>query len=119
MLASIITGKFQKLNNEDIIEPGDVVCINDNGLVKKIECESDLTRVIGIASSENNENEIEIGLIGTILAKTKDKEIVAGDLLVANIDSTVRVRNACDEDVDIIGMAMKKPEHNKVLIKIK
>lgn len=115
----MVTGKFEKSNKEDIIEQGDVVCTDENGLIKKIECEPDLFRVVGVVSSENNEKEIEIGLAGTILAKTKDKEIIAGDLLVADMDSTVRVRNANDEDIDVIGMAMKKPEHNKVLMKIK
>lgn len=115
----MITGIFEKSDIEEIIEQGDIVCVNELGLIKKIECESDLLKVVGIVSSENNEKEVEIGLAGTILAKTNDTEIVTGDLLVANIDSTVRIRNANDEDVDIIGMAMKKPEHNKVLIKIK
>ena len=52
-------------------------------------------------------------------ANTNDKDIVAGDLLVAELDATVRIRNANDEDIDIIGMAMRKPENGKVLIKIK
>ena len=54
-----------------------------------------------------------------MFANTNDKDIVAGDLLVAELDATVRVRNANDEDIDIIGMAMRKPENGKVLIKIK
>lgn len=124
---------WEKANKNEIIEPGDVVCIDKNGLAKKVDNSDDLLRVIGICSSEETygqlfgatKEEIEkgikvpIGLAGRVYAKTNDKDIQAGDLLVAEIDGTVRVRTAYDEDLDIIGMAMKKPEDGKVWMKIK
>ena len=44
----MVTGKFEKSNKEDIIEQGDVVCTDENGLIKKIECEPDLFKVVGV-----------------------------------------------------------------------
>ena len=128
----MIVDGFEKSNKNQSFENGEVICIDENGLAKKIENESDLCRILGIVSYENLEElldltmeeiqkgiKIPVATVGKVLANTNDKDIVAGDLLVPELDATVRVRNANDEDVDIIGMAMRKPENGKVLIKIK
>lgn len=125
-------GAWEKSNKNELIEPGDVVCIDKNGLAKKVENSDDLLRVIGICTNSDidqiigaTEEEINkgikvlVGLVGTTYAKTNDKDIQAGDLLVAEIDGTVRTRNATDDDLDVLGMAMKKPENGMVYIKIK
>lgn len=125
-----IVNIFEKSNNDEVIEAGDIVCTDDNGLMRKIECESDLLRFTGVVAelSECNEeaieeinknNKIPVGLAGTILVKTSDKDITSGDLLVTDLNSMARVRNAGDDDCDIIGIALKKPENGKVLMKIK
>lgn len=128
----MIVDGFEKSNKNQSFENGEVICIDENGLAKKIENESDLCRVLGIVSYENLEElldltmeeikkgiKIPVATVGKVFANTNDKDIVAGDLLVAELDATVRVRNVNDEDIDIIGMAMRKPENGKVLIKIK
>lgn len=128
----MIVDGFEKSNKSQSFENGEVICIDENGLAKKIENENDLCRVLGVVSYENLEElldltmeeiqkgiKIPVATVGKAFANTNDKDIVAGDLLVAELDATVRVRNANDEDIDIIGMAMRKPENGKVLIKIK
>lgn len=125
-----IVNIFEKSNKDEIIEAGDIVCTDDNGLMRKIECESDLFRFTGVVAELsdcnekmleeiNKDNKIPVGLAGTIYVKTNEKDIISGDSLVTNLDSTARVRNAGDDDCDIIGIALKKPENGKVLIKIK
>ena len=128
----MIVDGFEKSNKSQSFENGEVICIDENGLAKKIENENDLCRVLGVVSYENLEElldltmeeiqkgiKIPVATVGKVFANTNDKDIVAGDLLVAELDATVGVRNANDEDIDIIGMAMRKPENGKVLIKIK
>ena len=128
----MIVDGFEKSNKSQSFENGEVICIDENGLAKKIENENDLCRVLGVVSYENLEElldltmeeiqkgiKIPVATVGKVFANTNDKDIVAGDLLVAELDATVRVRNANDEDIDIIGMAMRNPENGKVLIKIK
>lgn len=128
----MIVDGFEKSNKNQSFENGEVICIDENGLAKKIENENDLCRILGIVSYENLEElldltmeeiqngiKIPVATVGKVFANTNEKDIVAGDLLVAELDSTVRVRNANDEDIDIIGMALRKPENGKVLIKIK
>lgn len=128
----MIVDGFEKSNKSQSFENGEVICIDENGLAKKIENENDLCRVLGVVSYENLEElldltmeeiqkgiKIPVATVGKVFANTNDKDIVAGDLLVAELDATVRVRNTNDEDIDIIGMAMRKPENGKVLIKIK
>ena len=128
----MIVDGFEKSNKSQSFENGEVICIDENGLAKKIENENDLCRVLGVVSYENLEElldltmeeiqkgiKIPVATVGKVFANTNDKDIVAGDLLAAELDATVRVRNANDEDIDIIGMAMRKPENGKVLIKIK
>lgn len=124
---------FVKANKNEVIEPGDIVCVDDNGLAKKVDNPGDLLKVIGVCSSEETygqllgatKEEIEkgekvaVGLAGRVFVKTNDSDIRAGDLLVAEIDGTARVRDSHDDDIDIIGMAMRKPENGKVWMKIR
>lgn len=122
---------FEKVDDE-LIEAGDIVCIDEDGLVKKIDEQNDLFKVIGICTNKvmaeyilNSKEDIPedkkvlVGIGGLVYAKTNDEEIVSGDLLVPEIDGTVKCKTPLEEDIDIIGMAISKPLHGKVCMIIK
>ncbi len=113
-----ITEYFEKVNKNDTIEQGDIICVNDNGLAKKVDCIDDLTKIIGVCFKDDGDN-IQIGIAGSLYVKTNDKNIRAGDLLVTEIDSCAKVKTAYEDDIDIIGMALRKSEDGKVWMKIK
>ena len=114
--------KIKQSNDSEPIERGDVICINDEGEAKKVSCLEDTFKIIGICSDiekGNNGVQIEICVNGFIDANTNDALLEPGDLLVAEVDGTVKCKTAEDDDIDIIGMALSKVIDNKILIKCK
>lgn len=108
-------------DSEEILE-GDVVCITDKGEAKKVSCLEDTFKVLGICSgSKITENDIQVSIdmAGISKANTNDGLLEPGDLVVAEVDGTVKCRTALEEDIDIIGMVIERPKDNKVLIKLK
>lgn len=124
---------IEKENPNEIIEPGDVICINENGRCEKVKSDEDTYMVVGVCSSEDTygyalggegllENEkVPVGLAGRLYAKTYDYSIKAGDKLTAVSDGTVeRYTNnhrICNKEV--IGKAMRSPESGYVYMLIK
>ena len=113
---------FKKDKNE-IINPGDVVCIRDNGLVYKVSNRKDTDNIIGICSDtagvllggiELEENEkVVIGMVGKLYVNTIDTTIKPGDWVKANEDGTV---SKTTEKSNKLGIAMSNVENNKVRI---
>lgn len=114
--------KIKQSNNSEPISIGDVICINEEGEARKVSCLDDTFKPLGICSDiekGNNEIQIVVCIAGFIEANTNDKLLEPGDLLVAEVDGTVKCKTAQDEDIDIIGMTLSKTTNNKVLIKYK
>lgn len=114
--------KIKLSSSSESLVPGDVVCSDYDGFAKKISNQIDTFKVIGICSKVEKENDstyISIATNGIIEVNTLDDTLDSGDFVVAEVDSTVKCKTASEEDIDIIGMVMKKPENGKVLIKLK
>ena len=93
---------FEK-SREEIIEPGDIVCIREDGLVHKVEMVSDLTSIIGICSNtegvllggaelEENQKCI-VGMVGKLWVKTNNPYLKPGQMVRALPDGTVDFTN--------------------------
>lgn len=114
--------KLKQSNDSDPIIKGDVVCINEEGEAKKVSGLDDTFKSIGICSDiekENGETKVCIAMAGFIDANTNDDLLEPGDLLVAEVDGTVKCKTAEDEDIDIIGMALSTTKEGKVSIKLR
>lgn len=114
--------KLKLASDSEPITKGDVVCINEDGEAKKVSCLDDTFRSIGICSDVekgNNEIMIQICLAGFSEANTNDDLLEPGDLLVAEVDGTVKCKTAEDEDIDIIGMAISNSVNGKIQMKLK
>lgn len=123
---------FEKSNKDDIIEPGDIICVDNNGLCRKVSSKKDRESIIGVCSSPDTygyvlgghgleENEkVPVGLFGRLYVKTEDNSIKSGDILVSNTNGlAVKINDFEKESKYIIGMAMKSPSNGRVYIKIK
>lgn len=93
---------FEK-SREEIIEPGDIVCIREDGLVHKVEMVPDLTSIIGICSNtegvllggaelEENQKCI-VGMVGKLWVKTNNPYLKPGQMVRALPDGTVDFTN--------------------------
>lgn len=114
--------KLKQSNDSEPITTGDVVCINGEGEAKKVSCLDDTLKSIGICSDiekDNGEMKVCIAMAGFIDANTNDSSLEPGDLLVAEVDGTVKCKTAEDEDIDIIGMVLSKTKDGKVSIKLR
>ena len=56
----MIVDGFEKSIKSQSFENGEVICIDENGLAKKIENENDLCRVLGVVSYENLEELLDL-----------------------------------------------------------
>ena len=110
--------EFKVSKVSEAITPGDVLSIDQEGNAKKVSEQSDIFKIIGICS-EINKDTVSVALSGIVETKTKDLELLPGDLIVAEVDATVKGKTALEEDIDIIGMVIKKPEDEKVIVKLK
>ena len=84
---------FKKANSDEIINPGDLVCINSSGLVTK--CDSNNSTILGVASNsyivlgndkeeyDGNPDYVVVGLLGQIktYVNSEGGAIQPGDLL--------------------------------------
>lgn len=114
--------KIKLSNNSENISSGDIVCSDYDGFAKKISCQADTFKVIGVCFKTEKENDltyVSVATNGIIEVNTLDDTLDSGDLVVAEIDGTVKCKTPADEDIDIIGMVMKKAENGKVLVKLR
>lgn len=121
---------FKKEDPKEVIEPGDVVCVNEVGDCRKVRTSGDLKRVIGICSSEetygialggkglSDDEKVPVGLVGRVYAKTDVVSIKAGDLLMALPNSKVGKFTGEDYSL-VVGKAMSAPKDGKVWMLIK
>lgn len=73
------------------IEPGDIVCVGGDGLVYKVNHESQINSIIGICSDSAGvilggndipeEEQVIVGFVGQIWTKVADEEIKPGQML--------------------------------------
>lgn len=123
---------FEKENYEEEINPGDVLCVNEIGLCRKILSRDDMERTIGVCSSEEtygyalgghgleDNQKVPVGMFGRVMVKTHDETISSGDLLISNEDGTaVKMTNYSKEYKYVLGMATKSPENGFVCMKIR
>lgn len=112
--------KLKLSDQSEEISIGDVVTVDNNGNAKKVSTLDDTFKVVGIAQEiENDENEkyILVSIAGISKANTHEEYLEPGDLLVAEVDGTVKCKTAYEDDIDIIGMALSNPENNQILMK--
>ena len=93
---------FEK-SPDETIEPGDIVCIREDGLVHKVEMVSDLISIVGICSNtegvllggaelEENQKCI-VGMVGKLWVKTNNPYLRPGQMVRALPDGTVDFTN--------------------------
>lgn len=112
---------FRKDKNEEI-NPGDIVCIREDGLVHKVSTTEDLNSVIGVCSNTEGvllggldipeEEQVIVGLVGKLWVNCKDPIIKPGMMVkVTNYNEVKHTYNKADK----FGIAMKV-EQDKILI---
>lgn len=112
--------KLKMSDQSEEISIGDVITVDDNGNAKKVSTLDDTFKIVGICSeieNSGNEKNILVSIAGISKANTHDEYLEPGDLLVAEVDGTVKCKTAFEDDIDIIGMALSKTENNQVLMK--
>ena len=113
---------FRKLKEEKI-EPGDVVCLREDGLVHKVDLGNDLDSIIGICSDTEGvllggkdipeEEQVVVGLVGQIWVKSCDTNIKPGKMVKVVSNGTVEVTYRRTEK---FGIAMTEVQNGKVKI---
>lgn len=114
----MIVEQFKLSENSKKVAPGDLLCIDLNGKVAKVSNELDTYKVIGVCT-EIKENDVSVELNGLATVNTSDNLLEPGDLVVSEVDGTVKCMTGADEFIDVIGIVVSKPEEGKVTIKIK
>ena len=92
-------GEIMRKSKDENIEYGDILCIGNDGLVHKVQLQSDLLRIVGICSNTigmqlggsniPKDEQVEVGMLGQIWVKTNDTYLVPGHLVKALPDGTV------------------------------
>lgn len=102
---------FEK-SKEEIIEPGDIVCIREDGLVHKVMMMTDLDTIVGICSNTEGvllggkdleeDQKCIVGMVGKIWVKTNNPYLNPGQLVKALPDGTVDYTNNRTEKFGIV-----------------
>lgn len=125
---------YRKHNILEIIEPGDIICLDDvSGSYRKVNKISDLKLVIGVCSDtygfllggdKNMSKEkqalefMPVGVSGRVYVKTDDDSILPGHLLKSDVNAKA-VRAFAGYDTGcIIGKALGTPKDGKVYMQI-
>lgn len=113
---------FRKPEDE-VIEPGDVVCIRADGLAHKFTLTDNKGSVIGICSDTEGvllggkdipeQEQVIVGLVGQIWVKTNNEHILPGQMVYLLSDGTVTSTNNINEK---FGVALTKVSNNKIRI---
>lgn len=118
---------FEKADEKEIIEAGDIVYFTEEGKVTKYGHGVNPRAIAGVVSSEDTygfalggegleENQkVPIGLCGRVYLKT-DLDVRAGDLIAVNDEGRLEVVEYFDQTV--LGMATSNNKYGKVYIKI-
>lgn len=125
---------YRKHNILEIIEPGDIVCLDDaSGSYRKVNKISDLKLVVGVCSDtygfllggdKNLSKErqaleyIPVGVSGRVYVKTDDNSILPGNLLKSDINAKAVRAHAGYDTGCIIGKALGTPKNGKVYMQI-
>lgn len=88
---------------EEVIEPGDLVYVREDGLICKAICEEHFNSIIGICSDTAGvilggdgipkDEQVIVGFVGQIWAKTEEEEIKPGQMLMINDHGTLSITN--------------------------
>lgn len=83
--------EIMRKSASEIIEPGDLVCVGGDGLIYKVNHESQINSIIGICSDTAGvvlggdgipeEEQVTVGFVGQIWTKVADEEIKPGQML--------------------------------------
>ena len=102
---------FEK-SREEIIEPGDIVCIREDGLVHKVELMSDINSIVGICSNTegvllggkdlDEDQKCIVGMVGKIWVKTNNPYLTPGQLVKALPNGTVDYTNNRQEKFGVV-----------------
>lgn len=130
--------EFMEKDENETIEPGDLVCVRDDEKYHKVSCREDIGRIVGVCSSEetygyvlggdglNNNQKVAVGLAGRVYVKvnkeSEDKNSIRfinpGDNLTVDINTGLAVKSYKANDI-IIGKAVRYAKNNKVYMLIK
>lgn len=114
----MVIEKLKLSKDSEELQPGDLVCLDVEGNIKKVSQVVDTFTVMGVCT-ELDKDDVSICICGLVEVNTNDLSLEPGDLVVAEVDGTVKCKTAIEEDIDILGMVVKKLENNKILIKLK
>ncbi len=114
----MIVEQFKLSETSKKINPGDLVCIDSNSKVNKVSNETDTYKVIGVCTEVKDDN-VLVEINGLATVNTSDELLEPGDLVVSEVDGTVKCLTGLDDYIDVIGIVISKPEKGKVIIKLK
>lgn len=102
---------FEK-DRDEVIEPGDIVCIREDGLVHRVENMSDLNSIVGICSNTEgvllggaeleDDQKCIVGLVGKIWVRTNNPYLIPGEIVKALPDGTVDYTNIKEEKFGVV-----------------
>ena len=126
--------RYLKDNEDEIIEPGDIVCVDDTTeKYRKVRSISDLKLVVGVCSDtygfllggeeglskeELDKKYVSVGVAGRLYVKTDDDSILPGNLLRSDINGKATKAYMQRDLGCIIGKALSKPKNGKVYMQI-
>lgn len=115
-------------DEQEKIEPGDIVYIREDGKVSKVTSKADTNKVIGIVSENpgiclgtnlfTDTTRCEVAIIGKVYVKTNDKNLNVGDIVVASESGATKLTSFTEQYDIILGKVIEKTKDNKVKIRL-
>ena len=123
--------EFMEKNKDEIIEPGDLVCVHEDEKYYKVSQPQDIHRIVGVCSSKDTygyvlggdgldeDQKVPVGLAGRVYVKCTDFVEPGDDLVVDRNFFNVRKKHWDEKDAIIIGKAVSHSKDGLVYMIIK
>lgn len=115
-------------DEEEKIEPMEIVYMRDDGKVSKLTDDSYADRVVGVVSEDpfmilgNNlylyERKCVVALIGKIYVKTNVNDLQIGDIVKASADGAIKVEDPVADFGKILGRVIEPSNNGRVKIRL-
>lgn len=123
--------EFMEKNKDEIIEPGDLVCVREDEKYYKVSQPQDIHRIVGVCSSKDTygyvlggdgldeDQKVPVGLAGRVYVKCTDFVKPGDDLVVDRNFFNVRKKHWDEKDAIIIGKAVSHSKDGLVYMLIR
>lgn len=117
-----------KCDEDENIEPMDIVYVRDDGKVSKLTDDKFADRVIGVVSEDPfmilgnslylHEQKCVVALIGKIYVKTNVNDLKVGDIVKASANGAIKVEDVIEDYGKILGKVIEPSSNGKVKIRL-